>query len=145
MSIFYRENMTSFLNYVTATLRTHFTWHSSYVFTLCLHHQVPAGRECWRSIEEDGSGSKGNHKSPEHFKHKSGPEWPGKWYCRRGNLQLGIIFIFLAHLSRRLEWAIVIAHRPSVRPSVRRRPSSVNFSHFGLLLQNCWMDFDETW
>ena len=28
---------------------------------------------------------------------------------------------FLAHLSRRLEWAIVIAHRPSsVRPSVRR-------------------------
>ena len=37
---------------------------------------------------------------------------------------------FLAHLSRRLEWAIVIAHRPSsvrpsVRPSVVRRPSSV--------------------
>ena len=41
--------------------------------------------------------------------------------------------IFLAHLSRRLEWAIVIAHRPSsVRPSsVRRRPSSsVNFHIF---------------
>ena len=57
---------------------------------------------------------------------------------------------FLAHLSRRLEWAIVIAHRPSsVRPSVvvvvvRRRPS-VNFSHFWLLLQNHQMDFDETW
>ena len=34
------------------------------------------------------------------------------------------IQIFLAHLSRRLEWAIVIAHRPSsVRPSVVRRPS----------------------
>ena len=48
---------------------------------------------------------------------------------------------FLAHRSRRLEWAIVIAHRPS---SVRRRPS-VNFSHFRLLLQNRWMDFDETW
>ena len=36
---------------------------------------------------------------------------------------------FLAQLSRRLEWAIVIAHRPSsVRPSVRPsvvRPSSV--------------------
>ena len=42
---------------------------------------------------------------------------------------------FLAHLSRRLEWAIVIAHRPSsVRPSVRpssvRRPSGVNFHIF---------------
>ena len=37
--------------------------------------------------------------------------------------------------ERRLEWAIVIAHRPSsVRPSVRR-----------LLLQNRLMDFDETW
>ena len=36
-------------------------------------------------------------------------------------------------------------HRaPSVvSPSVVR-PSSVNFSHFRLL-QNCWMDFDETW
>ena len=50
---------------------------------------------------------------------------------------------FLAHLSRRLEWAIVIEHRPS---SVRRRPSSsVNFSHFQLLLQSRLMDFDETW
>ena len=38
----------------------------------------------------------------------------------------------LAHLSRRLTWAIVIVHRPSsVRPSVRRRPSSsVNFHIF---------------
>ena len=37
---------------------------------------------------------------------------------------------FLAHLSQRLKWAIVIAHHPlSVRPSVRRRrpSSSVNF------------------
>ena len=52
---------------------------------------------------------------------------------------------FLAHLSRRLEWAIVIAHRPSsVRPS-SVRPSGVNFSHFRLLLQNRLMDFDETW
>ena len=34
---------------------------------------------------------------------------------------------FLAHRSRRLEWAIVIAHRPS---SVRRRPSGVNFHIF---------------
>ena len=37
---------------------------------------------------------------------------------------------FLAHRNRRLEWAIVIAHRPSsVRPSVRR-PSGVNFHIF---------------
>ena len=28
---------------------------------------------------------------------------------------------FLAHLSQRLEWAIVIAHRPSVRPSGVRK------------------------
>ena len=57
--------------------------------------------------------------------------------------------LFLAHLSRRLEWAIVIAHHPSsVRPSVRpsvRRPSVVRkLSHFRLLLQNRLMDFDET-
>ena len=52
--------------------------------------------------------------------------------------------------SRRLKWAIVIARRPSsVRPSsssgVRRPSSSVNFSHFQLLLQNRLMDFDESW
>ena len=34
------------------------------------------------------------------------------------------VYPFLAHLGRRLEWAIVIAHRPSsVRLSVRRCPS----------------------
>ena len=44
------------------------------------------------------------------------------------------VVCFLAHLSRRLKWAIVIAHRPSsvrpssVRPSVR--PSGVNFHIF---------------
>ena len=50
---------------------------------------------------------------------------------------------FLAHLSRRLEWAIVIAHRPSsVRPSsvVRRK-----LSHFQLLLWNHWTEFNKTW
>ena len=52
---------------------------------------------------------------------------------------------FLAHLSQRLKWAIVIAHRPSsVRPSVR--PSSVRkLSHFRLLLWNRWTEFNETW
>ena len=48
---------------------------------------------------------------------------------------------FLAHLSRRLEWAIVIAHRPSsVRPSSVRR----KLSHFRLLLWNRWTEFNET-
>ena len=32
---------------------------------------------------------------------------------------------FLAHLSQRLKWAIVIAHRPSARPSARRLSSDV--------------------
>ena len=50
----------------------------------------------------------------------------------------------LAHLSQRLKWAIVIAHRLS--SSVVVRPSSVRkLSHFQLLLQNRLMDFDETW
>ena len=51
------------------------------------------------------------------------------------NIILNVLFNdpFLAHRSRRLEWAIVIARRPSVRPS---SSSSVNFSHFRLLLQN---------
>ena len=50
--------------------------------------------------------------------------------------------LFLAHLSRRLEWSIVIAHRPSSirRPSVRRK-----LSHFRLLLWNSWTEFNETW
>ena len=48
--------------------------------------------------------------------------------------------LFLAHLSRRLEWAIVIAHRPSsVRPSgVRRRPSSVNFHILDFFSRTAW-------
>ena len=55
-------------------------------------------------------------------------------------------FVFLAHLSQRLKWAIVIAHCPSsVRPSVVVRPSVRKLSHFQLLLQNRLMDFDETW
>ena len=63
---------------------------------------------------------------------------------------------FLAHLSRRLEWAIAVRFRPSSvvrRPScvvrrascVVRRPSSVNFLHFHLLLENAWLDFNQTW
>ena len=50
---------------------------------------------------------------------------------------------FLAHLSRRLEWAIVIAQCPSSvhRPSVVVR----KLSHFRLLLWNRWTEFNETW
>ena len=66
---------------------------------------------------------------------------PPAWKVRWGHQVFGSsVCPFLAHLSRRLEWTIVIAHR---RSSVRR--PSINFSHFQLLLQNRWMDFDETW
>ena len=43
-----------------------------------------------------------------------------------------IFCCFLAHLSQRLKWAIVIAHRPSSvrRPSSGVRPASVNFHIF---------------
>ena len=45
--------------------------------------------------------------------------------------------LFLAHLSQRLKWAIVIAHRPSVRR--RRRPSSVvNFHIFDFFSRTAW-------
>ena len=43
----------------------------------------------------------------------------------------------LVHPSRRLKCTIVIMRCPS---SV-----VVNFSHFRLLLWNCWMEFNETW
>ena len=56
---------------------------------------------------------------------------------------LSQISSFLAHLSQRLKWAIVIAHRPSsvrpssVRPSVVRRPS-VNFHIFNFFSRTAW-------
>ena len=55
------------------------------------------------------------------------------------NFTFFIILAFLAHLSRRLKWAIVIARRPFVRC----RPASIvrKLSHFQLLLQNRLMDF----
>ena len=45
------------------------------------------------------------------------------------------IWGMLAHLSRRLEWAI----------AVRFRPSCVNCLYFHLLLDNAWLDFNQTW
>ena len=75
-----------------------------------------------------------------------------RFLCRNNQVKSSVErSSFLAHLSQRLEWAIVIAHRPSsVRPSVRpsvRRPSSVRrkLSHFRLLLWNRWKEFNETW
>ena len=44
------------------------------------------------------------------------------------------------------EHVLSVVRRPaSVRPSVVRRPSVVNFSHFRLLLWNRWTEFNETW
>ena len=72
------------------------------------------------------------------------------WFFKKiWHLFSDICSFLLAHLSRRLKWAIVIAHRPSsVRPSVRpssRRPSVRKLSHFRLLLGNHWTEFNETW
>ena len=57
--------------------------------------------------------------------------------------------LFLAHLSRRLKWAIAVHFHPSsvVRRAscVVRRASCVNFLHFHLLLENAWLDFNQTW
>ena len=74
-----------------------------------------------------------------------------KWVIFWGKVDFFCNFIrFLAHLSRRLEWAIVIAHRPSSvrpssvrrpsvrRPSVVRRPSSVNFHIFDFFSRTAW-------
>ena len=48
---------------------------------------------------------------------------------------------FLAHLSQRLKWSFLINICPlSVVVVV-----DVNFSHFHLLLQNHWANFNQTW
>ena len=50
-------------------------------------------------------------------------------------------YVFLAHLSRRLKWAFLIKICPlSVVVVV-----VVNFSHFHLLLQNHWANFNQNW
>ena len=54
-----------------------------------------------------------------------------------------VSFSFLAHLSWKLKWAFLITCRlSSVFLSVRL---SVNFSHFHLLLQNHWANYNQTW
>ena len=60
-----------------------------------------------------------------------------------GHPGLWLAETFLAHLSQRLKWAIVIAHRPSsvspssVCPSVVVRPS-VNFHIFNFFSRTAW-------
>ena len=57
----------------------------------------------------------------------------------RFKMSLAWDFPFLAHLSRRLEWAIVIAHRPlSVRPSVRL---AYAFQIFDFFSRTAWWIF----
>ena len=50
---------------------------------------------------------------------------------------------FLVHLSWKLKWAFLITCRPS-SVCLSLRPF-VNFSHFHLLLQNHWANFNQTW
>ena len=52
---------------------------------------------------------------------------------------------FLAHLSRRLKWAFLIKICPLSVVVVVVIVVVVNFSHFHLLLQNHWANFNQTW
>ena len=55
---------------------------------------------------------------------------------------------FLAHLSQRLKWAFLIKICPLsvvVVVVVVVVGVAVNFSHFHLLLQNHWANFNQTW
>ena len=74
---------------------------------------------------------------------EEGIEWIMNLLCTCIRSRLPILFIFLAHLSWKFKWAFLITYRPSsVCPSVYL---SVNFSHFHLLLQNHWANFNQTW
>ena len=65
----------------------------------------------------------------------------GRWLSLNlYRLTLRIIFSwvsFLAHLSRRLKWAIVIVHRPSSVRMASVRPS-VNFHIFNFFSRTSW-------
>ena len=63
------------------------------------------------------------------------------WKIRNRGRRFSFIYAsFLAHLSWRLKWAFLIKICPlSVVVVV------VNFSHFHLLLQNQWANFNQTW
>ena len=83
----------------------------------------------------------------ESFWTSEGIGYQARWFAFPMRRQSGIHTI-LGHRSQRLQWPIVITRcpasvRPSVRPSVVRRP--LDYLHFRLLLQNRLMNFDETW
>ena len=59
-----------------------------------------------------------------------------------------VLLSFLAHLNRRLKWAFLIKICPLsvvVVVVVGVVVVVVNFSHFHLLLQNHWDNFNQTW
>ena len=66
-----------------------------------------------------------------------------KFYLHRNRDLVYRSQYFLVHLSRRLKCTIVIMRCPCSSSGVR--PSVVNFSHFRLLLWNCWTEFNESW
>ena len=80
-----------------------------------------------------------------HLFHGSGALfWHDPWHgLKIVYIYFMVVEHFLAHLSQRLKWAIVIAHRPSsvrpssVCPSVVRRPS-VNFYIFNFFSRTAW-------
>jgi hypothetical protein len=67
--------------------------------------------------------------------------WNGKEIAPLVKWSLRLPYTFLVHLDQRSMWTIAITWRPS---SVVCRLSSVNFSHFKLLLRNHLADWNRT-
>ena len=80
--------------------------------------------------------------------------------CLKGKFSSGIEGALASTLNRDFNWkqlsemilCIFSSPEPKARvsycrpfSSVVRRPSSVNFLHFHLLLENAWLDFNQTW
>ena len=65
--------------------------------------------------------------------------WPlvEKYKWQNGTMNITL----LAHLSPRLKWAFLI----TICPLTVFVVVVVNFSHFQLLLQNHWVNFNQTW
>ena len=69
-------------------------------------------------------------------------EYSGGYFALSVLTIMCLVGSILAKLSWKLKWAFLFARRPSVRLSVLL---SVNFSHFFLLLQNHWANFNQIW
>ena len=69
-------------------------------------------------------------------------EYSGGYFALSVLTIMCLVGSILAKLSWKLKWAFLFARRPSVRLSVLL---SVNFSHFYLLLQNHWTNYNQTW